>query len=149
MAKIVVNRCYGGFGLSDEALKQLIAENSPVVDACPEDEYYGLGTHGRPESLDDFLAEEREKYSLLYEESDAGDGYIKRCLTLFKDGVAYSYRRRKYRDDSALVRVVEEMGDAANGPHAKLRVVEIPDGVEWQIEEHDGLEHIAEVHRTW
>ena len=27
--------------------------------------------------------------------------------------------------------------------------VEIPDDVEWQIEEYDGTEHISEKHRTW
>jgi len=30
-----------------------------------------------------------------------------------------------------------------------LRIIEIPDGVEWQIEEYDGDEWIAEKHRTW
>lgn len=53
------------------------------------------------------------------------------------------------RNDPDLVAVVEELGEAANGRFSKLRVVEIPDGVEWQIEEYDGLEWIAEKHRTW
>jgi hypothetical protein len=30
-----------------------------------------------------------------------------------------------------------------------LEIVEIPDDVEYTIEEYDGLEHIAEKHRTW
>jgi hypothetical protein len=32
---------------------------------------------------------------------------------------------------------------------AELKVVESPDDVEWEIEEYDGIEWIAEVHRTW
>jgi hypothetical protein len=28
-------------------------------------------------------------------------------------------------------------------------VVEIPDGIEWSIQEYDGLEWVAEKHRTW
>lgn len=53
------------------------------------------------------------------------------------------------RDDKDLVAIVEEMGEAANGNCADLNVVEIPDGISWQIEEYDGYEHVAEKHRTW
>lgn len=53
------------------------------------------------------------------------------------------------RSDYDLVRVVEQLGKKANGDHAKLKVVEIPADVKWDIEEYDGLEHVAEVHRTW
>jgi hypothetical protein len=42
------------------------------------------------------------------------------------------------------VAVVEELGELANGPCARLEVVEIPDGAEWAIEETDGYEYIAE-----
>ena len=53
------------------------------------------------------------------------------------------------RDDPLLVEAVETLGDAANGSCSRLTVEEIPDGVEWQIEEYDGFEHVAESHRTW
>ena len=53
------------------------------------------------------------------------------------------------RDDYDLVTVVEGLGDKANGSHSKLKVVEIPADVKWQIEEYDGSEHIAEQHRIW
>ena len=53
------------------------------------------------------------------------------------------------RSDPALVKVVEEMGEAANGWAAKLKIVDIPDDVNWTIEEYDGSEWVAEMHRTW
>lgn len=53
------------------------------------------------------------------------------------------------RNDPALVEVVEKLGDKANGCFSKLKIVEIPDDVEWDIAEYDGLEWIEEVHRTW
>jgi hypothetical protein len=53
------------------------------------------------------------------------------------------------RDDPYLVQVVEELGDRANGRHAELKVVEIPAEVDWEIDEYDGTEWVAEKHRTW
>jgi hypothetical protein len=53
------------------------------------------------------------------------------------------------RNDPQLVQVVEELGAKANGGCAELKVVEIPDDVEWEIDEYDGYEKVAEVHRTW
>ena len=53
------------------------------------------------------------------------------------------------RNDKDLVEIVESLGNLANGFCASLRIVEIPDGVEWHISEYDGIEHIAENHRTW
>lgn len=59
------------------------------------------------------------------------------------------YERDIPRDDPYLVKIVKEMGSKSGGRHAKLKIVEIPADVEWQIEEYDGSEWIAEKHRTW
>jgi hypothetical protein len=59
------------------------------------------------------------------------------------------YRWDLQRDDPALVKTVLELGEAANGQYAKLKVVTIPDDVRWTIEEYDGMEWVAETHRTW
>jgi hypothetical protein len=53
------------------------------------------------------------------------------------------------RNDEKLIRVVEELKQRANGHCASLKIVSIPDGVEWQISTSDGIEHVSEVHRTW
>jgi hypothetical protein len=89
--KIVINTCYGGFGLSKEALA-LFNERSRTV----------------------------ETYDFVIK-----------------------------RDDPILVEVVEQLGEDASGHFADLKVVEIPDDVEWGIEEDNGHEWIAEKHRTW
>ena len=60
----------------------------------------------------------------------------------------YGYLDMK-RDDPKLVACVETLGNKANGTHAELAAVEIPDDVDYIIEEYDGFEHIAEKHRTW
>ena len=54
------------------------------------------------------------------------------------------------RSDSDLIAAVEELGsEKASGTFAELKVVEIPDGIEYEISSYDGIEHISEVHRTW
>ena len=54
-----------------------------------------------------------------------------------------------YRTNKRLIEVIETLGEKANGDNAELKVIEIPDDVNWTIDEYDGIEHIAEVHRTW
>lgn len=79
--------------------------------------------------------------------SDAG---IARYLELKgTELTANFYDRNIPRNDTALVQVVEELKEAANGAFAKLKILDIPDDVKWQVEEYDGLEWIAEAHRTW
>lgn len=83
--KIVINICYGGFGLSPKALMILDAE---------------LGI-GRDDPHHKALA----------------------------------------RHDPLLVRVVEQLGDEANGHSASLKVIEISDD-RYHIEEYDGWEGV-------
>jgi len=53
------------------------------------------------------------------------------------------------RDDRDLVTAVEEMQEKAGGNWSELKIVEVPDDVEWEIQEYDGWEWVAEKHRTW
>jgi hypothetical protein len=53
------------------------------------------------------------------------------------------------RDDDKLVQVIRELGEAANGHCAELKIVEIPEDVAWEIECHGGVERVSEKHRSW
>lgn len=54
------------------------------------------------------------------------------------------------RDDPYLVQVVEELGSRADGSTAaQLKIIEVPAGVDWVVQEYDGLEWVAEKHRIW
>ncbi len=86
--------------------------------------------------------EEYDKFIKLWHEAD-----IKERHTL-GDGGLFSERDIE-RTDSALIQVVELLGEESYGICARLKIVEIPDGTEWIIGEYDGVEHIAETHRTW
>jgi len=65
------------------------------------------------------------------------------------DTYGYSHAGSGKRADPKLVAVVEQLGKAANGKHARLAVVEIPDGTDYTIEEYDGVEWVAAKHKTW
>ena len=93
MPKVVINACFGGFGLSEAAL----------------DEY---------KSLKGITDENFWYYDIP-------------------------------RDCPVLVAMIEEQGTAADGQFSELKIVDVPDDVNWYIEEYDGNEHVAERHRTW
>lgn len=59
------------------------------------------------------------------------------------------YSRTVARDDPYLIQTIRELGDKANSRFCTLKIVEVPADVDWTIEEYDGLEWVAEVHRTW
>jgi len=61
----------------------------------------------------------------------------------------YGHCSELSRQNPKLIECVEKLGSKANGGFADLTIVEIPDGVEYTVEEHDGMEWIAEKHRTW
>ena len=93
--RIVINRCYGGFGLSNLAVKRY-----RELAWIPEEELFW--TYDIP------------------------------------------------RDSAILLQVIDELGlEKASGPHAELKVIEVPEGVKWHIADFDGMEHIAEDHRQW
>jgi len=121
MQKIVINNCFGGFGLSEKAFELLLERKGIKFDKVVDPSRGALlGTSyyksGEPHSDQTYISE-------------------------------YSYCGD--RTDPDLVAVVEELAELADGWAAELSIVEVPDGVEWHICEYDGIEHIAENHRTW
>ena len=131
--KIVINDCYGGFALSDAAMYRY-AEIKGITVYVEGSTFYTVPADQRVKDLAgnwvDHSEEEIQEYN-------------KRCTE------EVLYCRDMNRNDSTLIQVVEELGSAANGDFAALKVVEIPDDVQWEIEEYDGSEWIAEKHRTW
>ncbi len=144
--KIVINRCYGGFGLSTEAIKELIKLGCPGVKKMSVKEYYGGS------GIDKKWKDSYEKD--LAASEDGGDGYLVRGFfgTIIKDGYTYAFENHdnKYRNCPILIKVVQKLGQKkVSGQFAKLEIVEIPDNVKWEISEYDGFENVDEVHRSW
>ena len=120
--KIVINRCWGGFGISDSAIEALLNRKGIAWEKTPSKyhlgnaEYWAKGFSGVPE------------YQL--------DTYEWWLLT-------------EKRSDPDLVAVVEQLGEKADGFSAELKIVDIPDGISWEIQDYDGMERVVEKHRSW
>lgn len=136
--KIVINNCYGGFSLSEKAVLRY-AELKGIKIYVVQDKY------GFPTFLTvppDQVTPKLENWHAATdkEKQESNDAYNREH---------FSGRDFK-RDDPLLVQVVAELGGKeAGGIYAELAVVEIPEGVEWEIEEYDGNEWVAEKHRKW
>ena len=127
--KIVINNCYGGFGLSYSAVMRY-AELKGIqlhafIDEISKQVYKERAVIGNPEILHHYTTTP----------NDPNDGYFN--------------ENDIQRDDPILIKVVEEMGETANGHCAELKIVEVPDDVKWEISEYDGAETIEEIHRSW
>jgi hypothetical protein len=122
MTKIAVNKCYGGFSVSKEAALKLREKGVKVV------------FKGEPYS-DGSISDMDEKWGFRIHNEDFG----------IEHNNYYAWRA-----DPRLIEVIEKLGSAkASGSLSAIEVVNIPDDVEWEIDEYDGIETVHEAHRSW
>ena len=67
----------------------------------------------------------------------------------YAEGWEDFYDRDIPRNDPDLVKVVEKLGDKANGDCAKLAIEYLPKGTLYQITEYDGLETVETYYSEW
>lgn len=140
---IVINNCHGGYSLSIEAVLWLFEHGYDEEGfKTPVDEYFGyndnfesnFSKHNKLLKWKEYLINKKEYIS----------------VTPFTPDEKFVLNQRPNdRSHSLLVECVKVLGERANGRCAELKIVEIPDDVEWEIEEYDGLEWVSESHRTW
>lgn len=55
-----------------------------------------------------------------------------------------------FRIDKVVIEIFEEFGSKkCSGEYSALKLIEIPDDVEYEIAEYDGMERVEEIHRSW
>ena len=138
--RIVINTCHGGFGLSNDAvLRYLELSGIPVWSEI----------NGGLIPFKYWLVPPEERMKEVSAQEWASMPIAERQAYNTKYSEQVFYDKDVRRDDPYLVKTVLELGENANGRHADLKVVEVPADVNWVIEEYDGKEWVAEVHRTW
>lgn len=139
MKEVVINSCFGGFGLSPDAVKM----------------YAKLKGFNIYPYVTDYKSKDFKKtirwndgdgcLCIFYLKQDVGDNPTGKEL----NKAEWLHERDIPRDDADLVKVVKTLKDKANTKFSNLKIVKIPNDVEFVIEEYDGNEHIAEKHKTW
>lgn len=145
--KVVINSQHGGYSLSPQALLWLWEHGAGDKIATPVNKYFTKGDDdsyfGKKKALADWHA---------YQQDNAKSTLF---LTPFSPDESYVFHThpdddKLPRNDPKLIECIETLTPAvASGALASLAIVEIPDDVDFIIEEYDGLEWIAERHRTW
>ncbi len=134
---MILNKCFGGFVVSGKCY-DLYAKKKGIV----------LHKYLPEEDGDDFVkvTGERKEVFTRYTTKDYGDRVKvekfdwRTCIQL--DGA--------YRTDGALIECIEELGDEASVEgFSELRIVEVPDDLNYVVDEYDGLETLHEAVRTW
>jgi len=145
--KIVINRCYGGFGISNEALLELINMKSKIVKKMSIIKYYG----GENPNFKDTWKEEwnKDKINLKpFKEGFFEHPYYKGIL-YHNEFVYFIEDCSEIRSNEDLIKVVEKLKEKASGKLSELIIVEIPEDVDYEIDDYDGMETIHEEHRSW
>ena len=121
--KVAINTIYGGFGLSEKAFEALLDLKEikwGTLEDQTETDWYMFGPY-------------------YYVSGHVGED----------EHMIDKYQFYDDRTDKDLIKVIELLGAEANTRYSKLKIVEIPDDIEFTIEEYDGNEWVAEKHRTW
>lgn len=140
--KVVINNCFGGFGLSPQAVERYAELSGFKVYGYQTD--YNSGLQPKKEKIIRYKDGDKD-FCIYWIKEDLGSNPSNARL----NKAQWLNERDIKRDDKNLVQVVQELGEKANGRCADLKIVEIPDGIDYEISEYDGNEHIAEKHRTW
>ena len=148
--KVAINRCFGGFGLSTLAISEILKRKGMDCFVYEQTEYaFKTGKDKYVKTIPS-ASSSFGTYTLLRDYGDViyeipwndkmedGQSVVKTFTSFDTD-----------RTDSDLIAVIEELGDDASGSCSALSIVDIPDDIEWEISNYDGMETIEEVHRSW
>ena len=148
--KIVINDQFGGFSLSHKAVMRYAKLKGiklyPWIDDISKKVYGDKAVISNPQVDIHYATVPRSKFKAIEEKESLNPAAVGRYEESSK---LYFSERDIERTDPLLIQIVEEMGSEANGCHATLKILEIPDNIGYTIEEYDGTEWVAETHRTW
>lgn len=137
MKKVILNKCFGGFGVSKEAY-ELYAKKKGIdvfhyTQANLKNEIYTYATDDN-RSFDFYFTKDFGDNVYI-----SNEDFKKYFLNLNED----------FREDKTLIEVVEELGEKTNAFYSNLKIVEIPDDLDYIIDNYDGIETLHQKVKEW
>lgn len=149
--KVAINTCYGGFGLSKIATIMLLRKkgySDLYFYKMKNDGLYWIYRFERI-SEKDYL-NNKDILSVMICTKDFGNLISIEDNEIFDESIILERDLYENRADKDLIEVIETIGIAsASGRFADLKIVEIPDDVDYTIDNYDGIESVHEKHRVW
>lgn len=143
--KIVINKCFGGFGLSLKAQRRYLElKGLPCY-------FYKQTKYNFKDGVNEYCIYNNSNENMFVHTFTK---YLGEKIDIEKlSNEEYKKYNFYYgnieRTDPILIQVVKELKDQANGECSRLKIVDIPEGTDWEIHDYDGQESIHEVHRIW
>lgn len=141
--KIVINKCYGGFGVSPLGLKMYAELKGKKAYFYTQTKYSFID---KVDEYSKIKTPSRDSMGIYCSTKDYGKSFSQFPKDSDK---TFIWEHNLKRTDKSLVKVVETLGVKANGWAANLRVIDILDGISYEIDDYDGIESIHEEHRSW
>lgn len=134
--EIVINTCFGGFKLSPDAERFLAKLQGKEVF------FYIQTKYNYRDGKNEYIRIDKPKEDLLWFTLTKDLGEIINDIPDKKDLWFNSCNIK--RNDKNLIVVIRILGEKASGKCAKLKVMQIPNNIKWEISEYDGNETIKE-----
>lgn len=146
--KIAINICFGSFDLSPKSLLWLYNNGCNDI-VLPVNLKIFLRTTSKIQAEDD-IKKEIEKWK---ECKNNNFENINDCMVFTEDYQHYlspiHFVKYENREDPLLIRCIESLKEEVDTPMSQVRIIEIPEGVDYQIANNDGYEYIREKSREW
>lgn len=139
--QVLINRCYGGFNISGQVLFELIENKSELIKVHKFNEWF-TSTH---EYETDAYKEFKPDWLI-----NSWENIIINNITKLVYRLNEGDDPIKFRSNKELINIFNKLGkEKFSGPFADIQLIDIPDNIEVKLSEYDGVEWIAEKHRTW
>jgi hypothetical protein len=137
MKKVILNKCFGGFGLSKDAY-ELYAKKKGIS-------VFRYTQENLKKEIYTYATDDNRTFDFYFTKDFGDNVYISD-----EDFKKYFLKLdEKFREDKTLIEVVEELGEKANVFYSNLKIAEIPDDLDYVIDNYDGIETLHQKVKEW